>query len=225
MGSASPPWPGGIPPASVLTQGHGARDVAVHPFGDLRTPSPDRTSMGSAHSGVDPSHRVRRPLHRISAGAADSELRGKTVPTPGHNRTPIKSPSGGHTIPFTMTGGARPEERSELARAMPAYEIGEVLGRGAFAVVYAARHVRLHREVAVKRLAPELLRERAARERFAAEARLLAKLDHPHVVRVHDYVEKEEVCALVMERLHGGSLAERAQIDRPSCVPACAMIV
>jgi serine/threonine-protein kinase len=124
-----------------------------------------------------------------------------------------------------MIGGVHHEERSELARAMPAYEIGEVLGRGAFAVVYAARHVQLRREVAIKRLAPDLLRERAARERFAAEARLLASLDHPHVVRVHDYVEEEVVCALVMERLHGGSLAERVQIDRPSCVRACAIMV
>ncbi len=124
-----------------------------------------------------------------------------------------------------MNGGVRHDERSELARALPAYEIGEMLGRGAFAVVYAARHIRLRREVAIKRLAPELLRERGARERFGAEARLLASLDHPHVVRVHDYVEEEEVCALVMERLHGGSLAERAQIDRPSCARACAIVV
>jgi serine/threonine protein kinase len=124
-----------------------------------------------------------------------------------------------------MIDGVRHEDRSDLARAMPAYEIGEVLGRGAFAVVYAGRHIGLQREVAIKRLEPELLRERAARERFAAEARLLASLDHPHVVRVHDYVEGEEVCAIVMERLYGGSLAERAQIDRPSCVHACAIIV
>src|SRR3954447_7203590 len=83
----------------------------------------------------------------------------------------------------------RDTERAKLAAALPAYEIGAILGRGAFAVVYAARHRHLEREVAIKRLSPELLREAEARQRFGAEARLLASLDHPHIVRVHDYVD------------------------------------
>jgi serine/threonine protein kinase len=66
------------------------------------------------------------------------------------------------------------EERAELARALPAYEIGAELGRGTFAAVFAARHVRLGREVAIKRLSPRLLTNAAARDRFATEARLLA---------------------------------------------------
>ena len=103
----------------------------------------------------------------------------------------------------------RDRERDQLATALPAYEIGAVLGRGSFAVVYAARHRRLDREVAIKRLSPVLLVEADARERFAAEARLLASLDHPHIVRVHDYVEEEDVCAFVMERLRGGTLGDR----------------
>jgi serine/threonine-protein kinase len=117
----------------------------------------------------------------------------------------------------------REDERSELAHALPAYELGAPLGRGAFAVVMAARHVRLDREVAIKRLSPELLRDSSARDRFATEARLLASLDHPHVVRVHDYVEEERVCALVMERLHGGTLADRVGPLSPA--RACALIV
>src|SRR3954471_23382956 len=95
----------------------------------------------------------------------------------------------------------RDHERERLGSVLPAYEIGAVLGRGSFAVVYAGRHRRLDRQVAIKRLSPDLLRSRDSRERFAAEARLLAALDHPHIVRVYDYVEDEEVCAFVMERL------------------------
>src|SRR4051794_38943590 len=119
----------------------------------------------------------------------------------------------------------RDTERARLAAALPAYEIGEVLGRGAFAVVYAARHRHLEREVAIKRLSPELLREPEGRGRFAAEARLLASLDHPHIVRVHDYVEEEEVCAFVMERMTGGTLADRAADGPVDRAWACAVML
>src|SRR5581483_3349082 len=105
------------------------------------------------------------------------------------------------------------------------YEFLGTLGRGAFAVVYAARHVRLDRDVAIKRLAPELLVDDDARERFAAEARVLASLDHPHIVRVHDFVDAEDVCVLVMERLHGLTLAERASVAPLPPAVACAIAV
>src|SRR3954454_1549601 len=119
------------------------------------------------------------------------------------------------------SAGERDTLTTRLAAVLPAYEIGPILGRGAFAVVDAARHRRLGREVAIKRLSPDLLREGEARHRFAAEARLLASLDHFHVVRVYDYVEEEEVCAFVMERMHGGTLADRqtlGQVSRPWAV-------
>lgn len=110
--------------------------------------------------------------------------------------------------------GLYEDEQQLLARALPSYELIGVMGRGGFAVVYAARHRRLEREVAIKRLSPDLLLDGDARDRFAAEARLLASLDHPHIVRIYDYVESEQVCVLVMERLHGGTLADRMRLAR-----------
>ena len=101
-----------------------------------------------------------------------------------------------------------------LRAALPAYEFDEVLGRGAWGIVVAAYHRRLERPVAVKMLPLALTRDDNVRRRFAAEARVLAALDHPHVVRIHDYIEQDEVCALVMERLTGGSLAERLRLGR-----------
>jgi serine/threonine-protein kinase len=101
-----------------------------------------------------------------------------------------------------------------LRAALPAYEFQDVLGRGAWGLVVAARHRRLDRPVAVKMLPLSYTQDNSVRRRFATEARVLASLDHPHVVRIHDYIEQDEVCALVMERLTGGTLAERIRLGR-----------
>ena len=111
-----------------------------------------------------------------------------------------------------------------LQAVLPGYEIGLELGRGAFGVVVAGRHRQLGREVAIKRLAPQLVGNDAVRKRFLAEAQILAALDHPHVVPVFDYVEDGDVCALVMERLGGGTVwrrfVDRGFDQRTACVIA-----
>lgn len=114
-------------------------------------------------------------------------------------------------------------DREALAAALPGYDVGEELGRGSFATVYAARHRALEREVAIKVLSPALVDDEAVRERFRGEGRMLASLDHPHVVRVHDFVESGPLCALVMERLHGGTLAGRLRVGRLPTAQACAV--
>jgi len=101
------------------------------------------------------------------------------------------------------------ENESILESALPGYEIGQELGRGAFGVVIAARHRQLGREVAIKLLSPALVTSAAVRDRFHAEAQVLASIDHPHVVPVYDYVEHDDACILVMERLGGGTVWRR----------------
>ena len=97
-------------------------------------------------------------------------------------------------------------ESSALAAALPVYEIGSELGRGAFGVVLAGRHRELGRRVAIKQLPRAFGADPEVRSRFVSEARVLAALDHPHIVDVYDFVEHEGVCLLVMERLTGGTL-------------------
>lgn len=114
----------------------------------------------------------------------------------------------------------------EAARAvLPRYEIGEVLGRGGWGVVLAGSHRDLQRDVAIKVLSPELTVDAAVRRRFVSEARLLATFDHPHVVRIHDYVEEHETCALVMERLSGGSLRDLVRLAAPSPQRITAIVI
>lgn len=96
-----------------------------------------------------------------------------------------------------------------VREALPAYDIGAELGRGGCGVVLAGTHRRLGRPVAIKQIPPQFVHDDQVRRRFVAEARVLAAIDHPHVVRVFDYLEHGELCLLVMEYLPGGTVGER----------------
>jgi len=75
----------------------------------------------------------------------------------------------------------------ELAKHFPQLEIIELLGQGGMGAVYKARQPGLDRLVAVKILPPDAARDPAFAERFAREARALAKLNHPNIVAVYDF--------------------------------------
>lgn len=81
------------------------------------------------------------------------------------------------------------------------YELGHIVGRGAMGVVYAARDPDLDRDVAVK-----LLRPSASAERLRREAKALAKLAHPNVVRVYDVGDYEGQTFIAMELVDGSNL-------------------
>lgn len=109
--------------------------------------------------------------------------------------------------------------------ALPGYEVRGELGRGAMGEVLAGHHVRLERSVAIKRLPPVFADDPAVRARFAAEAKVLASLDHPHVVPVYDYVEEHGLCLLVMQSLPGGTVWDRFSEEGLSMPAACAVVV
>ncbi len=108
-----------------------------------------------------------------------------------------------------------------MSTALPSYEIGTELGRGGFGVVHAGRHLRLGRPVAIKTLVSHLAESDDVRQRFAVEARVLASLDHPHIVPVYDYVETDGVCLLVMESLPGGTVWDLFRTTGISSTTAC----
>ena len=89
-----------------------------------------------------------------------------------------------------------------------AYEILGEIARGGMAVVFLARQARLGRNVALKRLNlhsddPSLA------ERFVQEARIAASLDHPNIVTLHDFFERDGVAWIAMEYVSGGTLRPR----------------
>jgi len=92
------------------------------------------------------------------------------------------------------------------------YRLVSALGTGASAHVFLAEDVSLQRLVAVKVLQPELAQNEAFLKRFRAEARSVASLNHPNVLRVFDWGEDADGPYLVLEYLGGGSL--RDLLDR-----------
>jgi eukaryotic-like serine/threonine-protein kinase len=95
------------------------------------------------------------------------------------------------------------------AWVIPGYTEERELGRGASARVVAATRDDTGQRVAIKYLAPRLLRDPSFLARFREEVELLASIDVPHVVRLFDYVEEPGVgAAIVMELVDGVSLHE-----------------
>ncbi|MFK7741677.1 MAG: protein kinase, partial [Planctomycetota bacterium] len=86
---------------------------------------------------------------------------------------------------------AEPIGVEQLAARFPGYEIHELIGRGGMGAVYRATQVSLQRPVAIKVLAPELVREPEFGERFLREARALASLTHPSILVVHEFGERD----------------------------------
>jgi len=85
------------------------------------------------------------------------------------------------------------------------YEILRELGRGGMGVVYLANDPVLDREVAIKVITPDMVSPETA-ERFRREARVVAKMDHPAIVSVHDSGEHEGALFFVMPLVEGTNL-------------------
>jgi serine/threonine-protein kinase len=88
------------------------------------------------------------------------------------------------------------------------YRLVEELGRGGMAVVHLAVDERLDREVAVKLLHPHLIGDEVMLDRFHREATAAASVEHPAVVRVHDWGVDDDRPYLVMERVRGRTLRQ-----------------
>jgi len=92
-----------------------------------------------------------------------------------------------------------------------AYEILGVLASGGMGMVYRARHDLLGREVAIKALTQPYVSDSRGVERFEREARILARLSHPHIATVYDFLWAENKPFLIMEYVEGPTLRERIE--------------
>ena len=96
------------------------------------------------------------------------------------------------------------------------YVLAESLGSGGMAEVYLAHDEVLDRDVALKVLRSQYVRDEEFAERFRREARSAARLSHPNIVQVYDRGETEDgTCYIAMEYVSGGTLKKRIEEKGP----------
>jgi len=117
-----------------------------------------------------------------------------------------------------------PPHWGTVVAAFPQLEIIEIIGRGGMGVVYKARQPKLDRYVALKLLPQALAVEPAFAERFNREARVLARLNHPNIVTVHDFGQSGGFCYLLMEYVDGVNLRQAMRAGRFSPSQALALV-
>jgi serine/threonine-protein kinase len=99
-----------------------------------------------------------------------------------------------------------------------AYRLVAFLGEGGLAAVYKAYHTALDRHVTLKVLKPDHQADAAVRLRFQQEARQSARLEHPNIVPIHDFVTQGDLLYLVSKYIEGETLG--ARIARGPLSPA-----
>ena len=107
--------------------------------------------------------------------------------------------------------------RSAIPSEIGRYRIIHRLGQGGFGRVYLAHDDDLDRPVAIKVPNPERIAHPEMWKRFSLKPRILAKLDHPHIVPVFDVGRTEDgLCFVVSKLIEGSDLAARMGQARPS---------
>jgi len=96
-----------------------------------------------------------------------------------------------------------------IGHSIGRYQIVERLGVGGMATVYRAHDERLDRDVAIKFMRTEVFTDETFLKRFEREAKALARLSHPNIVKVLDYGDHESMPYLVMEYVRGETLKQR----------------
>ena len=102
-----------------------------------------------------------------------------------------------------------------IGQTISHYRIVEKLGEGGMGVVYRAYDEQLHRDIALKVLPAELLRDPNARARLRREAQTAAALNHPNVCAVYEVAEADGVLYIAMEFVKGCTLRDLAKEGLP----------
>ncbi len=103
-----------------------------------------------------------------------------------------------------------PPELEEIADLLPAYEILSFIAKGGMGAVYMARQKSLDRSVAIKVLPRHFGEDADFRASFRAEAKSMAKLNHPNLIGIYDFGQIDGLLYIIMEMVQGKSLYHSA---------------
>ena len=119
----------------------------------------------------------------------------------------LKLGAAADTVTDAKQSSFNPPTVAELAPLFPQLEILELIGKGGMGAVYQARQKQLDRVVALKILPPGIGGDPAFAERFAREAKALAKLNHPGIVTLYEFGNVGQASSLPIERVSAGGSA------------------
>lgn len=97
----------------------------------------------------------------------------------------------------------------KILLSIPGYQILQELGHGGMSTVYLAIQESLQRQLALKVMSPVLTLDPEFKERFLREGRIVAQLNHPSIITIHDIGISANRYFIAMEYLPGSNLAER----------------
>jgi WD40 repeat protein len=141
---------------------------------------------------------------------AHSTVRGESGPPPNDTRPTVNA------TPARGQAGA--------PAAVPGYEILRELGRGGMGVVYLARHLRLGRLVALKRIRAADLAGQQYLQRFLIEAAAVAQLQHPNIVQLYESGEHDGLPYFTLEYVAGGTLGHKVREQPLPPLEAAALV-
>ncbi len=157
-----------------------------------------------------------------SRSSGDSHERSSFWKLSGGDKTPAIGPAELAELDTRFDdGSAHPKEPQPVSpknltgQRFGSYLLESLIGRGGMGAVYKARQELLDREVAVKVLAPEIIQNAEAVERFRREMRAVGRLDHPHIVRALHADESNSMHFLVLEYIDGLDLGKVVDVLGP----------
>jgi predicted Ser/Thr protein kinase len=153
-------------------------------------------------NGTEPGRNMTRQCPQCGAPLSAGALDGLCPACLLRQGASAETATQGETTPFV------PPEVAEVARLFPQLEILAFIGKGGMGAVYKARQPALDRLVALKLLPPQVAGGPGFAERFAREARALAKLNHPNIVAVYEFGQVNGLPFFLMEFVDGLNLRE-----------------
>jgi serine/threonine-protein kinase len=123
-------------------------------------------------------------------------------------QTATQNPPGGSQAPATPVQSAQPQEKVKKLDRLGEYKLIKKLGAGGMGEVFKGRQESLERDVAIKVLFKHLATDKQFVERFQREARIMAKLDHPNILRCYGVGEQGGFHYFAMEFVDGGSMQD-----------------